>query len=130
MNRLGQLLRNFIRKLAQNYILPNQNTPSKLNEVPAKYSAIIKAEDWINFVFAHLHLIASYYRLYWFILHVYVFYGYKIERKEIEPEEEPPRGTLWLKGREKKDGEYHDDEIRTVGEKIVSFTKSLYYVHC
>lgn len=50
MNRLGQLLRNFRRKLAQNYILPNQNTPSKQNEVPAKYSAIIKAEDWINFV--------------------------------------------------------------------------------
>ena len=53
---------------------------------------------------------------------MYVFDGYKIEKKEIEPDEEPPRGTLWLKGREKKDGEYHDDEIRTVGEKIVSFT--------
>lgn len=61
---------------------------------------------------------------------MYLVCGYKIERKEIEPEEEPPRGTLWLKGMEKKDGEYHDDEIRTVGEKIVSFTKSLYYVHC
>ncbi|GJY64447.1 hypothetical protein Tco_0465907 [Tanacetum coccineum] len=46
MNRLGQLLRNFRRKLRQTYILPNQDTPSKLNEVPAKYSAILKAEDW------------------------------------------------------------------------------------
>ncbi|GJR01113.1 ribonuclease H-like domain-containing protein [Tanacetum coccineum] len=36
MNRLGQLLRNFRRKLRQTYILPNQDTPSKLNEVPAK----------------------------------------------------------------------------------------------
>ncbi|GJT55512.1 hypothetical protein Tco_0990566 [Tanacetum coccineum] len=33
MNRLGQLLRNFRRKLRQTYILPNQDTPSKLNEV-------------------------------------------------------------------------------------------------
>ncbi|GJY35989.1 hypothetical protein Tco_0421367, partial [Tanacetum coccineum] len=50
MNRLGQLLRNFRRKLRQTYILPNQDTPSKLNEVPAKYTAILKSEDWVNFV--------------------------------------------------------------------------------
>nr|GEU97524.1 hypothetical protein [Tanacetum cinerariifolium] len=50
MNRLGQLLRNFIRKLRQTYILPNQNTLSKLNEVSAKYSAILQAEEWVNFV--------------------------------------------------------------------------------
>ncbi|GJW50598.1 hypothetical protein Tco_0091949 [Tanacetum coccineum] len=48
MNRLGQLLRNFRRKLRQTYILPNQDTPSKLNEVPAKYTAILKAEDWVK----------------------------------------------------------------------------------
>ncbi|GJU09228.1 hypothetical protein Tco_1125658 [Tanacetum coccineum] len=35
MNRLGQLLRNFRRKLRQTYILPNQDTPSKLNDCPA-----------------------------------------------------------------------------------------------
>ncbi|GJU07638.1 hypothetical protein Tco_1124068 [Tanacetum coccineum] len=50
MNHLGQLLRNFRRKLRQTYILPNQNTLSKLNEVPAKYSAILKAKEWVNFV--------------------------------------------------------------------------------
>ncbi|GJZ31556.1 hypothetical protein Tco_0576603 [Tanacetum coccineum] len=50
MNCLGQLLRNFRRKLRQTYILPNQNTLSKLNEVSAKYSAILKAEEWVNFV--------------------------------------------------------------------------------
>ncbi|GJU59618.1 transposase, Ptta/En/Spm, transposase, Tnp1/En/Spm-like protein [Tanacetum coccineum] len=50
MNHLGQLLRNFRRKLRQAYILPNQDTPSKLNEVPAKYTTILKAEDWVNFV--------------------------------------------------------------------------------
>ncbi|GJR89336.1 hypothetical protein Tco_0213347 [Tanacetum coccineum] len=50
MNRLGQLLRNFRRKLRQTYILPNQDTPSKLNEVPTKYTTILKAEDWVNFV--------------------------------------------------------------------------------
>ncbi|GJR61622.1 hypothetical protein Tco_1503784 [Tanacetum coccineum] len=45
MNRLGQLLRNFRRKMRQTYILPNQNTLSKLNEVPAKYSAIYKPKN-------------------------------------------------------------------------------------
>ncbi|GJX50422.1 hypothetical protein Tco_0277267 [Tanacetum coccineum] len=39
MNRLGQLLRNFRRKLRQTYILPNQDTPSKLNEVPTNKQA-------------------------------------------------------------------------------------------
>nr|GEU34715.1 retrotransposon protein, putative, Ty3-gypsy subclass [Tanacetum cinerariifolium] len=50
MNRLGQLLRNFIRKLRQTYILANQNTLSKLNEVPTKYIAILKAKEWVNFI--------------------------------------------------------------------------------
>ncbi|GJU01357.1 reverse transcriptase domain-containing protein [Tanacetum coccineum] len=36
-----------------------------------------------------------------------------IEKKEIEPDEEPSRGTLWLKGKVNKDGDYPDDEIRS-----------------
>ncbi|GKA27072.1 transposase, Ptta/En/Spm, transposase, Tnp1/En/Spm-like protein, partial [Tanacetum coccineum] len=40
------------------------------------------------------------------------------QKKEIEPDEEPARGTLWLKGRVNKDGEYPDDEIRSVGDKL------------
>nr|GEX52421.1 hypothetical protein [Tanacetum cinerariifolium] len=39
-------------------------------------------------------------------------------KKEIEPDEEPARGTLWLKGRINKDGEYPDDEIRSMGDKL------------
>ncbi|GJR64205.1 hypothetical protein Tco_0010270 [Tanacetum coccineum] len=50
MHRLGKLLRNFKMKLREKYILPNLNTPSKLNELPAKYSAIVKAEEWVEFV--------------------------------------------------------------------------------
>ncbi|GJR18678.1 transposase, Ptta/En/Spm, transposase, Tnp1/En/Spm-like protein [Tanacetum coccineum] len=41
-----------------------------------------------------------------------------IEKKEIELDEEPTRGTMWLKGRVNKDGEYQDDEIRSVGDKL------------
>ncbi|GJX90382.1 reverse transcriptase domain-containing protein [Tanacetum coccineum] len=41
-----------------------------------------------------------------------------IENKEIKPDEEPPRGILWLKGRVNKDGEFPDDEIRLVGDKL------------
>ncbi|GJV48198.1 retrovirus-related pol polyprotein from transposon TNT 1-94, partial [Tanacetum coccineum] len=49
----------------------------------------------------------------------YVFVGDKlIENKEIEADEEPPRGIMWLKGRVNKDGEFTDDEIRSVGDKL------------
>ncbi|GJX90159.1 transposase, Ptta/En/Spm, transposase, Tnp1/En/Spm-like protein [Tanacetum coccineum] len=41
-----------------------------------------------------------------------------IENKEIEPNEEPPRGILWLKGRVNKDEEFPNDEIRSVGDKL------------
>ncbi|GJU35494.1 hypothetical protein Tco_1183848 [Tanacetum coccineum] len=41
-----------------------------------------------------------------------------IENKEIEADEEPPRGIMWLKGRVNKDGEFTDDEIRSVGDKL------------
>ncbi|GJU39153.1 hypothetical protein Tco_1192110 [Tanacetum coccineum] len=40
------------------------------------------------------------------------------QKKEIEPDEEPVRSTLWLKGWVNKDGEYPDDEIRSVGDKL------------
>ncbi|GJX51125.1 hypothetical protein Tco_0277970 [Tanacetum coccineum] len=45
MNRLGQLLRNFRRKLRQTYILPNQDTPSKLNEVSARVKKEIEQDE-------------------------------------------------------------------------------------
>ncbi|GJT57237.1 hypothetical protein Tco_0992291 [Tanacetum coccineum] len=48
------------------------------------------------------------------------------KKKEIEPDEEPPRGTLWLKGRVNKDEEYPDDEIRSVGDKLISKEKGGY----
>ncbi|GJW05767.1 reverse transcriptase domain-containing protein [Tanacetum coccineum] len=131
MNRLGQLLRNFRTKLRRTYILPNQDTPSKLNEVPAKYTAILKAEEWVNFV---KYMATQAYKvksaagkmacskcLY---PHTIGRGGYAhvkekmIEKKEIEPDEEPSRGTLWLKGRVNKDGDYPDDEIRSVGDKL------------
>nr|GEV81250.1 hypothetical protein [Tanacetum cinerariifolium] len=50
MHYLGKLLRNFRMKLREKYILPNLNTPTKLNELPTKYSAIVKAEEWVEFV--------------------------------------------------------------------------------
>nr|GEV15528.1 hypothetical protein [Tanacetum cinerariifolium] len=100
MHRLGKLLRNFRMKLREKYILPNLNTPSKLNELLAKYSAVVKAEEWVEFV---NHTTTD---------------AYKIENKEIEADEEPPHGILWLKGRVNKDKEFTDDEIRSVGDKL------------
>ncbi|GJT23184.1 reverse transcriptase domain-containing protein [Tanacetum coccineum] len=131
MHRLGKLLRNFRMKLREKYILPNLNTPSKLNELPAKYSAIVKAEEWVEFVnytttdaykekSARGKMARS--------KNVYhhkmgrggcVFVKEKmIENKEIEADKEPPRGIMWLKGRVNKDGEFTNDEIRSVGDKL------------
>ncbi|GJW60940.1 transposase, Ptta/En/Spm, transposase, Tnp1/En/Spm-like protein [Tanacetum coccineum] len=131
MNRLGQLLGNFRRKLRQPYILPNQNILSKLNEVPAKYSVILQAEEWVNFVkytateeYKVKSAAAKMARSKSVYQHTMGRGGYAlvkekmIEKKEIEPDEEPARGTLWLKGRVNKDGEYPDDEIRSVGDKL------------
>ncbi|GJY61243.1 transposase, Ptta/En/Spm, transposase, Tnp1/En/Spm-like protein [Tanacetum coccineum] len=131
MNRLGQLLRNFRMKLRQTYILPNQNTLSKLDEVPAKYSAILKAEEWVNFVkytttkeYQVKSAAAKMARSKSVYQHTMGRGGYAhvkqkmIENKEIEPDEEPPRGIMWLKGRVNKDGQFPDDEIRSVGDKL------------
>ncbi|GJQ96194.1 hypothetical protein Tco_0007333 [Tanacetum coccineum] len=112
MNRLGQLLRNFRRKLRQTYILHNQNTLSKLNEVPAKYSAILQAKEWVNFV---KFTAAEEYKV---KPAAAKMARSKSKKKEIEPDTEFMRGTLWLKGRVNIDGEYPDDEIRSVGDKL------------
>ncbi|GKD52054.1 transposase, Ptta/En/Spm, transposase, Tnp1/En/Spm-like protein, partial [Tanacetum coccineum] len=118
MNRLGQLLRNFKRKLRQIYILPNKNTLSKLNEVPAKYSAILQVEEWVNFV---KYTTTEEYKVKSTaskMARSKSVYQHTMGR-EIEPDEEPARGTLWLKGRVNKDGKYPDDEIRSVGDKLI-----------
>lgn len=46
MNRLGQLLRNYRMKLREKYILPNLDTPEKMNERPEKYSTIMTQKQW------------------------------------------------------------------------------------
>ncbi|GJW07068.1 putative reverse transcriptase domain-containing protein [Tanacetum coccineum] len=131
MHRLGKLLRNFRMKLRETYILPKLNTPSKLNELPAKYSAIVKAEEWVEFVnytttdaYKEKSARGKMARSKNVYHHKmgrggYVFVKEKmIENKEIEADEEPPRGIMWLKGRVNKDGEFTDDEIRSVGDKL------------
>ncbi|GKD75988.1 retrovirus-related pol polyprotein from transposon TNT 1-94, partial [Tanacetum coccineum] len=105
MHRLGQLLRNFRMKLREKYILPNLDTPSKLNELSKNYSAIMNAEEWAAFV----NYTAT---------DAYKEKSAKDRKKEIEADEEPPRGVMWLKGRLNKDGEFPDEEIRSLGEKL------------
>ncbi|GJW97616.1 transposase, Ptta/En/Spm, transposase, Tnp1/En/Spm-like protein [Tanacetum coccineum] len=106
MNHLGQLLRNFRTKLRRTYILPNQDTPSKLNEVPVKSAAGKMARS--KCLYPHTIGRGGY-------AHVK---EQMIEKKEIKPDEEPSCGTLWLKGRVNKEGDYPDDEIRSVGDKL------------
>nr|GEX00588.1 hypothetical protein [Tanacetum cinerariifolium] len=131
MHRLGKLLRNFRMKLREKYILPNLNTPSKLNELLTKYSAIVKAEEWVEFVnytttdaykenSARGRMTCSknvyHHKM---VRGGYVFVKEKmIKNKEIEADKEPPRGIMWLKGRVNKNGEFTHDEIRSVGDKL------------
>ncbi|GJT87250.1 ribonuclease H-like domain, reverse transcriptase, RNA-dependent DNA polymerase, partial [Tanacetum coccineum] len=131
MHRLGKLLRNFRMKLREKYILPNLNTPLKQNELPAKYSAIVKAEEWVEFVNytttdAYKEKLtrgkmARSKNVYHHKMGRggYVFVKEKMmENKEDEADEEPPRGIMWLKGKVNKDGEFTDDKIRSVGDKL------------
>ncbi|GJS08020.1 ribonuclease H-like domain, reverse transcriptase, RNA-dependent DNA polymerase [Tanacetum coccineum] len=131
MHRLGQLLRNFRMKLREKYILPNLDTPSKLNELPKNYSAIVNAEEWAAFVnytatdaYKEKSAKGKTARSKNVYHHKmgrggYVYVKEKmIEKKEIEADEEPPRGVMWLKGRLNKDGEFPDEEIRSLGEKL------------
>ena len=37
-------------KLREKYIFPNLDNPSKMNELPQKYSAIVNTEEWDAFV--------------------------------------------------------------------------------
>ncbi|GJW11168.1 hypothetical protein Tco_1576995 [Tanacetum coccineum] len=98
MNRLGQLLRNFRRKLIQTYILPNQDTPSKLNEVKSVKAKMAHSKC----VFPHTIGRGGY-------AHVK---EKMIEKKEIEQDEEPTRGTLWLKGRKETEDKIKEGTLQ------------------
>ena len=50
MNRLGHLLRNFIRKVYVKDIVPNIDKPNKLAKIPKKYLSTMKQTYWDNFV--------------------------------------------------------------------------------
>ncbi|GJZ48618.1 hypothetical protein Tco_0602450, partial [Tanacetum coccineum] len=101
MNHLGQILRNFRMKLRQTYILPNQNTLSKLDEVPAKYSEILKAEEWVNFV---EYTTTKEYQV-------------KSAAAKMVHYKSVYQHTMG-RGRVNKDGQFPDNEIRLVGDKL------------
>ena len=53
LHRLGQLLKNYRRKLQEVYILPDKETPTTpnpMNKVPKKYTTIIEDLHWADFV--------------------------------------------------------------------------------
>nr|GEU31168.1 hypothetical protein [Tanacetum cinerariifolium] len=127
MNRLGQLLRNFRRKFRQTYLLPNQNTLSKLNEVPTKYSAILKAKEWVNFVkytATEEYKVKSAAAKMARSKSVYQHTMDEIEkRKEIKPDEEPAHDTLWLKGMKET-----EDKIKEGTLKVDHGTDAMTFV--
>ena len=73
MQRLGALLKNYRRKLRERYILPDKDTPDipkPTHLVPAKYTAILEASDWANFV---EHTNSEAYKVYIFSINLFMY---------------------------------------------------------
>nr|GEV74822.1 hypothetical protein [Tanacetum cinerariifolium] len=117
MHRLGQLLTNFRMKLREKYILPNLNTPLKLNELPAKYSAIVKVEEWVEFV--------NYTTTYTYkekstrgkMACFENVYHHKLRRGGYVFVKEKMYNVVEKKGKQRR--RISDDEITLVGDKLV-----------
>ncbi|MFS7984141.1 hypothetical protein Hanom_Chr11g00983041 [Helianthus anomalus] len=50
MTRIGDLLRNFRRKVYAGYIVPNLGKPKKLARIPKRYRSMVEQTDWDKFV--------------------------------------------------------------------------------
>lgn len=58
---------------------------------------------------------------------------YKVQTNEVAADEEAPRSLLWRKARANKKGEFKNEEVKHVAEKIVITLSSIFLfglVHC
>ncbi|GJR80149.1 hypothetical protein Tco_0150934 [Tanacetum coccineum] len=112
-NKVGSEARDKLWDEITRYFDVDLTVRKLLNEVPAKYTAILKAEEWVNFV---KYTATQAYK-------VKSAAGKMARSKCLYPHTMGRGGYAhvkekMLKGRVNKDRDYPDDEIRSVGDKL------------
>ncbi|XP_062014987.1 uncharacterized protein LOC133731628 [Rosa rugosa] len=131
----GTKWREFKSRLTTLYVLPYLDAPESLQFPPDDYR-FITVDDWNVFVkertsdsFLKMHEEQKARRHKNVYDHHMSRKGYAGLREELSktvPEEEIDRATLWVKGRQTKQGTFKHDVIKDTAEKIVC---TLYLFH-
>ncbi|KAL6535814.1 hypothetical protein OROHE_012658 [Orobanche hederae] len=138
VNQMGGLLRNFRRKIYARFIQPNLGKPGRLAKVPKMYHTLVDKSDWEKFVaytqsdkFQDISTKGQTART----KHIYPHHmgrgGYPylkeklVKKKEITIDEGPSRAYMWRKGREDKNGEYQNMEVKVMAEKLIEVEEKI-----
>ncbi|KAL6508812.1 hypothetical protein OROHE_021371 [Orobanche hederae] len=135
VNRMGGLLRNVRRKIYARFIQPNLGKPGRLAKVPKLYRTLVDKSDREKFVaytqydkFQDISTKGQTARM----KHIYPHHmergGYpylKEKLKEITIVEDPSRAYMWRKGREDKNGEYQNMEVKVMAEKLIEVEEKI-----
>ncbi|KAL6555873.1 hypothetical protein OROHE_007147 [Orobanche hederae] len=128
VNRMGVLLRNFRRKIYARFIQPNLGKHGRLAKVPKLYRTFVDKSDWEKFDISTKGQTAR-------MKHIYPHHmgrgGYPylkeklVKKKEITIDEDPSRAYMWRKGREDKNGEYQNMEVKVMAEKLIEVEEKI-----
>ncbi|KAL6563069.1 hypothetical protein OROHE_005656 [Orobanche hederae] len=138
VNRMGGLLQNFRRKIYARFIQPNLGKPGRLAKVPKLYRTFVDKSDWEKFEaytrsdkFQDISTKGQTART----KHIYPHHmgrgGYPylkeklVKKKEITIDEDPSRAYMWRKGREDKNGEYQNMEVKVMAEKLIEVEEKI-----
>ncbi|KAL6579122.1 hypothetical protein OROMI_009338 [Orobanche minor] len=120
VNRMGGLLQNFRRKIYARFIQPNLGKPGRLAKVHKLYRTLVDKSDWEKDISTKGRTARP--------KHIYPHHmgrgGYPylkeklVKKKEITIDEDPSRSYMWRKGREDKNGEYQNMEVKVMAEKL------------
>ncbi|KAJ0476881.1 putative transposase, Ptta/En/Spm, plant [Helianthus annuus] len=132
MTRLGDLLRNFRRKVYAGYIVPNLGKPKKLARIPKRYRSMVEQTDWDKFVtytqsdeFKDVSNKRKTARSKYVYDHHLGRGGYAylreklVQNNELSVDEIPSRALMWRKARENKNGEYKNVDVKDIADKII-----------
>ncbi|KAL6563044.1 hypothetical protein OROHE_005631 [Orobanche hederae] len=119
VNRMGGLLRNFRRKIYARFIQSNLGKPGRLAKVPKLYRTLdisTKGQTTrTKHIYPH-HMGRGGYPY---------LKGKLVKKKEITIDEDPSRAYMWRKGREDKNGEYQNMEVKVMAEKLIKIEEKI-----
>ncbi|PRQ34194.1 putative transposase, Ptta/En/Spm, plant [Rosa chinensis] len=116
----GMKLREFKSRLTTLYVLPYLDAPKSLQFPPDDYR-FITVDDWNVFVKerkSDSFLARRHKNVYDHHMSRKGYEGLREELSKTVPEEEIDRATLWVKGRQTKQGTFKHDVIKDTAEKI------------